>query len=293
MEKLVEFKRNLYNKDIIERLKNDNLFKDKLLKDIQNGVVYPTIREDKLNFYYCKRLLFDYEDRFMTNSKFAFVPKEYKPTYVADGKEVGAIANFYDGYENIKERAKLYASPEDKGVSNICRNGNVISNLPNGYIVLDIEVAFEKEIIENNKVTIRQNRIDILLYGIEERQLRFVEAKHFSNGEIKSTTIPNVVGQIKKYDKELEKRNDEILYVYAEYIKDLNKIFDEIMEKPITAPISVLPKCGLIIFGFDDDQKNGRLQKNIESKIKEEGISVYSIGKESKIDIKTLYNRMG
>ena len=51
MEKLVEFKRNLYNKDIIERLKNDNLFKDKLLKDIQNGVVYPTIREDKLNFY--------------------------------------------------------------------------------------------------------------------------------------------------------------------------------------------------------------------------------------------------
>ena len=169
----------------------------------------------------------------------------------------------------------------------------MISNLPNRYIVLDVEVAFEKEIIENNKVTRRQNRIDILLYGIEERQLRFVEAKHFFFFFIKSTTIPNVVGQIKKYDKELEKRNDEILYVYAEYIKDLNKIFDEIMEKPIPAPISVLPKCGLIIFGFDDDQKNGRLQKNIESKIKEEGISVYSIGKESKIDIKTLYNRMG
>ena len=293
MEKLVEFKRRLYNDGIIKRLKNDSLFKDKLLKDIKKGVVYPTIRENRLNFYYYKKLLFEYEDRFITNSKFAFVPKEYHPTYVADGNELGAIANFYDGYENIKERAKLYASPEDKGVSNICRNGNVISNLPNGYIVLDIEVAFEKEIIENNKVTIRQNRIDILLYGIEERQLRFVEAKHFSNGEIKSTTIPNVVGQIKKYDKELEKRNDEILYVYAEYIKDLNKIFDEIMEKPIPAPISVLPKCGLIIFGFDDDQKNGRLQKNIESKIKEEGISVYSIGKESKIDIKTLYNRMG
>ena len=293
MEKLVEFKRRLYNDGIIKRLKNDSLFKDKLLKDIKKGVVYPTIRENRLNFYYYKKLLFEYEDRFITNSKFAFVPKEYHPTYVADGNELGAIANFYDGYENIKERAKLYASPEDKGVSNICRNGNVISNLPNGYIVLDIEVAFEKEIIENNKVTIRQNRIDILLYGIEERQLRFVEAKHFSNGEIKSTTIPNVVGQIKKYDKELEKRNDEILYVYAEYIKDLNKIFDEIMEKPIPAPISVLHKCGLIIFGFDDDQKNGRLQKNIESKIKEEGISVYSIGKESKIDIKTLYNRMG
>ena len=35
MEKLVEFKRKLYNKDIIERLKKDNLFKDKLLNDIK------------------------------------------------------------------------------------------------------------------------------------------------------------------------------------------------------------------------------------------------------------------
>lgn len=106
MEKLVEFKRRLYNDGIIKRLKNDSLFKDKLLKDIKKGVVYPTIRENRLNFYYYKKLLFEYEDRFITNSKFAFVPKEYHPTYVADGNELGAIANFYDGYENIKERAK-------------------------------------------------------------------------------------------------------------------------------------------------------------------------------------------
>lgn len=293
MEKLVEFKRKLYNNDIIERLKKDKLFKDKLLKDIKKGVVYPAIRENRLNFYYYKKLLFDYEDRFITNSKFAFVPKEYKPTYVADGNEVGTIANFYDGYENIKERAKLYSSLEDKGVSNICKNGNVISNLPSGYIVLDVEVAFEKEIIESNKITIKQNRIDILLYGIKERQLRFVEAKHFSNAEIKSTTIPEVVGQIKRYDEEIEKRNDEILDIYTEYINQLNMIFAEIVEKPIPTPMSVLHKCGLIIFGFDYDQKNGRLQKNIENKIREEGIKVYSIGQESKIDIKTLYNKMG
>ena len=289
MEKLVEFKRKLYNKDIIERLKKDNLFKDKLLNDIKKGVVYPAIRENRLNFYYYKKLLFDYEDKFITNSKFAFVPKEYRPTYVADGNEVGTIANFYDGYENIKERVKLYASLEDKGVSNICKSGNVISNLPNGYIVLDVAVDFEKEIIERNETKIKQNRVDILLYGIEERQLRFVEAKRFSNGEIKSTTIPDVVGKIKRYDEEIEKRNYEILKIYTEYINDLNKIFDEIIEKPIPTPMSVLPKCGLIIFGFDDEQK----QKNIENKVKEEGIKVYSIGQESKIDIKTLYNKMG
>ena len=186
-----------------------------------------------------------------------------------------------------------YASPEDKCISNICKNGNVISNLPNGYVVLDVEVAFEKEIIESDKTIRKQNRIDILLYGIEERQLRFVEAKHFSNGEIKSITIPDVVKQIKRYDDEIEKRYDEILDVYTEYIKNLNKIFDEIIDNPIPTPISILPKCGLIIFGFDDDQKNGRLQKNIENKIKEENIRVYSIGQESKIDIKKLYNKMG
>ena len=101
------------------------------------------------------------------------------------------------------------------------------------------------------------------------------------------------MGQIKRYDDEIEKRYDEILDVYTEYIKNLNKIFDEIIDNPIPTPISILPKCGLIIFGFDDDQKNGRLQKNIENKIKEENIRVYSIGQESKIDIKTLYNKMG
>ena len=180
MEKLVEFKRRLYNDGIIKRLKNDSLFKDKLLKDIKKGVVYPTIRENRLNFYYYKKLLFEYEDRFITNSKFAFVPKEYHPTYVADGN-----------------------------------------------------------------------------------------------------------------DDEIEKRYDEILDVYTEYIKNLNKIFDEIIDNPIPTPTSILPKCGLIIFGFDDDQKNGRLQKNIDNKIKEENIRVYSIGQESKIDIKTLYNKMG
>lgn len=291
MDKLIEFKRKLHNDDIIERLKEEKIFKDKLIQDIKKGTVYPAIRENRLNFYYYKKLLFEYGDRFITNSKFAFVPKEYKPTYVADGKEVGPIADFYDGYENIKERARLYASEEDKGVFNICRNGNVISNLPNGYIVLDVEVAFERETIEDNKSIKKQNRVDILLYGIQERQLRFVEAKHFSNGEIKSTTIPNVVGQIKRYDEEIEKRNDEILDVYTEYIKSLNKIFGEIMEMPIPTPMSILPKCGLIIFGFDDDQKNGRLQTSIENKIKEE-IKVYSIGQESKIDIKTLYNKM-
>ena len=64
MEKLVEFKRRLYNDGIIKRLKNDSLFKDKLLKDIKKGVVYPTIRENRLNFYYYKKLLFEYEEQF-------------------------------------------------------------------------------------------------------------------------------------------------------------------------------------------------------------------------------------
>ena len=170
-------------------------------KDIKKGDIIPAIREDRIDFYYYNSLLFQYNGIFKTHSKFAFVPKEYKPTYVANGTELGEVVDFYVGYENIKERAKLYTSPESIGVHSICKAGSILNN--NDYIVLDIEIAFTPN-KDNNEVqaTIdqletskKQNRIDILLYSIKDRKLLFVEAKHYSNKEIRANDIPPVVNQ--------------------------------------------------------------------------------------------------
>lgn len=281
-----EFRRYLKDNVLIQKLKNEKLFTEKLLPDIQKQAVFPAIRENGIYFYYYNSLLFEYDGKFKTHPKFAFVPSMYGNSYVSDGNEVGKISNFYDGYENIKERAKLYASPEAIGVYNICKSGNILSN--NNYVVLDIEVAFETEMDKQNGI--RQNRIDILLYDIKEKALLFNEAKHFTNGEIWSNSVPAVVNQVNRYNNEIAQRKDEILNVYKKYIGNINKIFADELDNPLPLPQKVNQQCGLVIFGFDSDQRNGRLE-NVKQNLINNNIKLYCIGNERKINLENLYNK--
>lgn len=307
MENLKKFKRYLEDRSLIDRLQQEPLFKEKLLEDIKKGKVFPAIRDkNKIAFYYYKRLLFQYNGEFSTHPKFAYVPKDYGKKYVTNGKKIGEVADFYEGYKHIKERAKLYASIEDIGVYNICKNGNFISN--DDYIVLDVEVAFEKtkeeelteeptgtieqiegEVLQSKKRKNEQNRIDILLYNIKERELLFVEAKHFTNKEIWANDIPEVVGQVRRYNEEIEKRKPEILQSYKEYVNNINQLFKNELKQPLPIPEKIYNTCGLIIFGFDGNQRDGRLTATKE-KIENENIKVYTKGDESGINVKNLYN---
>ena len=54
-------------------------------------------------------------------------------------------------------------------------------------------------------------------------------------------------------------------------------------------PEKIHNKCGIIIFGFDSNQRDGRLIET-KQKIESENIKVYTIGDESKINVKPLYN---
>ena len=301
MDSIKTFKRYLKNDELISKLKNEKLFQDKLLPDIESGKVFPAIRNDVIDFYYYNSLLFEYDGEFKTHPKFAFVPEKYGKHYVTDGKKVGNVTDFYNGYENIKERAKLYTSVEAIGVHYICKNGNLLSN--KDYIALDIEVAFEKiknepegtlnyfENTEKEKKLKDQNRIDVLLYSIKEKQLLFVEAKHYTNGEIWSNGTPKVVNQVKRYNEIIKMKNDEILKSYQKYVENLNDLFADKLEKPLPLPEKIYPECGLIIFGFDQSQKDNRLTSNKEKLISND-IRVYTIGNEKSIKSSTLYKEI-
>ncbi len=65
----------------------------------------------------------------------------------------------------------------------------------NNIVVLDIEVSFESFNEENT-----QDRIDILLFKKDTQTLQFVEAKHYSNTDIRSKTTPKVIDQINRYE---------------------------------------------------------------------------------------------
>lgn len=285
-----DFKRGV-EKELINGLKQEKLFQDKLLPDIKKGDVFPAIRENKIDFYYYNSRLFEYDGEFKTHTKFAFIPKEYKPTYVRNGAEIGEVADFYEGYENIKERAKLYASPEAIGVYNICKAGSIFDN--KDYMVLDIEIAFattEREVQatinqmeEDADKRIKQDRVDILLYSIKDRKMLFVEAKHYSNKEIRATDTPKVVEQIERYNSVIAANYDNLLKEYSNYIKSLNELFN--MEIP--TPAEIIKKCGLTIFEFDSNQRDEYLKPNILPKLKD--IKTYPIGNAKDIRIQKLY----
>ena len=301
MEKLNEFKRFLHKQEIINQIKDDELFKEKLLDDIKTGEIFTAIRQNEIDFYHYNSLLFKYDGEFKTHPKYAFVPSDYGKEYVNNGKKVGEVVDFYEGYINIKERAKLYSSVESIGVHNICKKGNIVSN--SNYIVLDIEVAFEKEKNSNLEGTLeqienlnnnnfkKQNRIDILLYGIKERELVFVEAKHFTNKEIWSNEKPKVVDQVNRYNDIIKNKKTEILNSYSKYIENLNELFAGLLPICLPKPEKIYEKCGLVIFGFDQNQKDGRLEITKE-KIEREGIGLYIKGNEKDISIQTLYNKI-
>ena len=285
----------------INKLREEPLFLDKILPDIKKGIVFPTIRNNKIDFYYYNNCLFEYNGEFKTHPKFAFVPEKYPDNYVTSGKEIGEVVDFYKGYENIKERAKLYASLEAERIHKICKNGNIFTILKdNEYIVLDINIVFSNNNEEQTKGTIEQlnkdeksqSQVNILLYDLKEQKLLFVEAKHFTNKEIRSEENPVVVNQIKKYNMIIQNNYDIILQEYSKYIQVINKIFKEELAEKIPEPRSICKECGLLLFGFDKDQKNGYLESNIKSKFKDNGIKVYAKSNVSNIDIKALYNSL-
>jgi hypothetical protein len=187
------------------------------------------------------------------------------------------IPDFINGYTRIKENCELYAGEEAKGVSCLYENSSYLSN--DDIVVLDIEVVFRDA---NHK----KDRIDILLYSKSEQTLYFAEAKHFTNNEIWSTSTPQVIGQIKRYEDEIELHKSEIIKQYGIYVENINRIFGTQL-KP---PREIKPNVALLIFGFDDDQKTGeRFTGLIRNNQEYKNVPIYSRGHPEKIKAESIW----
>jgi len=173
------FKRDL--SDItIDRLRRDKLFMQRLKPDIEKGTVFPAIRVGRVDFYHKGGKLFSYDRRFSTHKKYVSVIKSDND-YVSESdleQKVEVIRNFLDGYEQIKENCSLYSGAEAEGVSRIYRK-YPFTNSDSDIVILDIEISFRSKSEERS-----QDRIDILLFNKKTQQLRFYEAKHYSNPEL-------------------------------------------------------------------------------------------------------------
>lgn len=276
------FKRNL-DPSVIERLRDSKLYTEKLKPDIDSGVVFPAVRGGYIDFYYKGGRLFTFQKQFSTHRKYASVIKA-KGDYVSEAdiqNRVKLITDFCDGYDQIKENCSLYSGVEAEGVSRLYHDYPFVKhNL--SVVALDIEVSFEATSEGRT-----QDRIDLLLFNQETCQLRFYEAKHFSNGELWATegNAPKVVSQIKRYQGHIAANGDHILTQYCDYVKIMN----DLLNCNLPEPTSIDGKVTLFVFGYDKDQQKGRMKRLLFDDQSLSKIQYYFIGNVSAVTLDNMW----
>ena len=269
-------------KIIEDKLIASSLWSTKIEQDCKNQNVFLAIRDNRFDLYHNGGKLFCYDSSgFKTHLKYASVITASGKDYLTESElsTYRLASDFETNYQRIKENCSNYSGIEASGVSDIYHKHSYLSN--SNVLVLDIEISFESLDEKNN-----QDRIDILLYNKNSTTLQFVEAKHFSNKEIWSRTTPKVISQIKRYESQIAIRKSEILLEYTEYIKIVNGIFG--ISLPV--PTAIDDNVTLLIFGFDNDQKNGRLKNLITKNPAYSGIQNYSIGNIKQVVTENLWN---
>lgn len=165
-----------------------------------------------------------------------------------------------DEIKLIKKASKIYAGLEKAGVHSI---------LMNEKNALDIEIEL---ISTTNKI----DKIDFLtLEEIHDSiKLVFHEAKHFSyRNVLRDKESPPVLIQLKNYQQALIEHAPEIINSYrvvCENLKELKLLQGRKLVEKVAdgAPLSIDFEPRLIIFGFDQDQEDGKVWNPHKIKLK-------------------------
>jgi hypothetical protein len=271
---MASFKRRVNDK-LIEKLKEEPLWKEKLSDDCRKGDVFLAIRDNRIQFYHKGGSLFSYDKNgFSTHKKYAAVINQ-KGDYITEStlkNDADLIKSFIAGYEKIKGNCKTYAlHSEAAGVSSLYHKYSYLSK--KNIVVLDIEIEFSS--LTEGKI---YDRCDVLLYNRETHQLRFVEAKLFDNSEIRAEDHkPSVLDQISRYKRQIRDR-PEILPVYQEYAQNLDKIFDHDLN---ITPMNIDPRVCLLVFDFDESQRTTRLREHVTANSHFKNVPHYESGSTS------------
>ena len=278
----IDYGRYISDVEKTKELNNEDLG-IKLIEDFVNQkkgeCVFPAIRNDGVHFYYKGSRIFTYSSgEFRTHFKF-LQPAGYKDYISIENvndinfKDVG----FLDLYDGIKDNASKYAGVESQGVSSLYSESSFVGK-HEGVVVLDVEFRFNKK-----------DRVDLLLYNIDKKTLMFVEAKHFTNVELWSSKDGNrkVVNQLDKYTSAIG-NGEAIIANYNHYIENIKDIFN------IALPPAehCIPYCGLYVFGFDGDQKGGKLKDGLLMDGTLDNYKYYALGNPKNIDIDNLWNNL-
>lgn len=275
---MYHFRKGL-SKEFVYKLKEE-YSKKGLWHDIVNDPdLFVGIRDNYLNVYYMGNSLLkihleDSQLRSYTHYKYLLKNSLNNP-YVGFGfsGEVDfsdrSFMNNTPSIASLKRSSLPYAGLEKKGVHDIVKaNINVI----------DVEVALTQEAEDREKDDMgipekeepTAPRIDFAAFrekSDKSIELQFFEAKHFSYGKVLrvSKGDPKVIKQINSYQVLIKKFQNEIISSYetvccnlAEILPE-NRVSDRAKSIASGAEFSVSDQPSLVIFGFDEDQRQGKM----------------------------------
>ncbi|HPT72176.1 MAG TPA: hypothetical protein PLE74_07835 [Candidatus Cloacimonadota bacterium] len=275
-----KFERGITNKaflDALNDLKKDPAsFWSRMVADKD---LFIAIRKESINVYFqgnsLAKITFDKNKlRCTTHYKFVINP-EFKNTYFESEDDIfqipklkGLIVPSIKKLDLIKRAINVYSGEEKSGVHTI----SIIATN-----VLDVEIAIEKDNVVDENGRKSTDRIDFL--RVEEQndhlKLVFYEAKHYSNKEIRAAGIadPPVIKQLAKYNKSLLKHAADIESSYRMVCENLQYL-DIIGSRNLISrvargeSITIDFDPRLVIFGYDHDQRSGKIWKTHIGKIK-------------------------
>lgn len=263
-----------------QNLINSSLWNNQIKQDCLDQKCFLALRDNIIDIYHKGGRLFEIDKKgIKTHVKYASV-LDLNNDYLTEVElmNLKPIASFEAGYKRIKENCSNYSGVEASGIAVIYHNFSYLSS-ESAIVVLDVEIAFKSD-GEGKKM----DRVDILLYDTNKQKLQFVEAKHFSNADIWSTTTPKVISQIDRYQRQIEKNQATIINEYTKYVNEINDLF------PISllSPQEISTEVSLLIFGFDKNQRDGRLKELITKNPEYKGIKVYAVGDPKNCSLKEL-----
>jgi hypothetical protein len=189
---------------------------------------------------------------------------------------ITTLDSFEKFLPQIRRRAEWFSGNERRGEN--CVACKLVS-------VIDMEAAFEERSeAENLELELESDsergRVDLVALSSEGR-LIFIEAKLYSNSDLRSTTVPAVCGQLTQYHTWLKKKSLEICTAYTSLVGYHQELTGGFFERKRVALIlarnkalSVDPIPRLIVFGFGAKQSKGLLadlRQQVEAGVAIEG----------------------
>ena len=237
---------------------------------VDDKELFLAIRHNQVHIYYqgCRLIEVAWRNgEIVANTHYKYLLlSNIEPEYVdvvVDGKPSVPDASpyFADGLSatDLKQSAEPYVGDEKKGVHEILRK--------NPHI-LDVEIA----ISDGEKAP----RIDFAALQQDEAgqtHIVFYEAKHFDNrGALRRSEGPaSVIEQISEYRKLLEDYGPDIRKSYCRVSENLLALEGvcrperHLLDRSDDFVIETEP--GLVVFGFDQDQRTGSVWKRHEEKL--------------------------